>query len=369
MLLAVSRRPVGIREVAEAAGVSVTTVSHALNGKGRLPEATRLRVQEVARELGYRPNATARALAGGRSRLLGLAVSQAEDEPFALSDFAYFASLMSAATSAALEHGYALVLIPDHGEEIWSQVNVDGAVIVDPIPGNRLLEVVRERELPLVTTGRILGDEDGYWVDNDHVAGTGSMLDHLARQGAERIALVTTRPKTSYTADALHAYESWCADSGVEPRIAWLRGSLTEGSGYEAAASLLRSDDPPDAIYSTLDRPALGALLAANALGITVPDDLLVAGCTDSNAGRGADPALTALALQPERIGRLAVQLLVDLVEGREPDDRQLLVPTRVIARGSTRRRSGGAVSPRAGRAPAAGRPSPTGRPPRPSRP
>ncbi|HEU4657382.1 MAG TPA: LacI family DNA-binding transcriptional regulator [Capillimicrobium sp.] len=361
---------VGIRAVAEAAGVSVTTVSHALNGKGRLPDATRRRVQEVARELGYRPNATAQALAGGRSRLLGLAVSQAEDEPFALSDFAYFATLMSAATSAALEHGYALVLVhdDDRGEQIWSQVNVDGAVIVDPIPGNRLLEAVRERELPLVTTGRIPGDEDGYWVDNDHVAGMRSMLDHLARQGAERVALMTTPPKTSYTADALHAYESWCADTGVEPRIAWLDGGLTEGSGYEAATSLLRGDDPPDAIYSSLDRPALGALLAAHALGIAVPDELLVAGCTDSNAGRAAEPALTALGLQPERIGQLAVELLVDLVEGREPARHHLHVPTRVIARGSTRRRQRAAVSPPAA-AGAAARRSRPGRRRTPSRP
>src|SRR5580704_2616877 len=97
------RRPVGIREVAAEAGVSITTVSHALNGKGRISETTRLHVQEAAKRLGYRPNSVARNLAGGRTGLIGLAVSQTLGGQFAIADFAYYSQLMSAASIAAFD--------------------------------------------------------------------------------------------------------------------------------------------------------------------------------------------------------------------------------------------------------------------------
>jgi DNA-binding LacI/PurR family transcriptional regulator len=334
-----SRRRVGIREVAEAAGVSITTVSHALSGKGRLPAGTRDRVRQVAEQLGYRPSRAARNLVGGRTGLIGLAVSQTEGQPFALSDFAYFVQLISGATSAALEHGYALVLMPA-GPGRWDQlrqVELDGAIVVDPVAGDPLVRRMRERKIPLVTAGRIPGEpEQEWWVDNDHEAGMTSMLNHLARRGARRIALVASPPVTSYATDGLAGYERWCARHGVEPSVAVARGELTEGAGFAAASTLLRAPRRAEAIYATLDRLALGALLAAEAQQVAVPDDLLIAGCTDSSASKWARPSLTALSLNPEELGQRAVDMLAGLVEGR-PEESRVIVPTRIIPRASTR--------------------------------
>jgi DNA-binding LacI/PurR family transcriptional regulator len=339
---------VGIKDVARTAGVSVTTVSHALNGKGRLPARTRERVRRVALELGYRPNATARNLAGGRTGLLGMAVSQADGQPFVLSDFAYFAQLMSAAASAAIERGFALVLTPPaRGEGPWSGIDVDGAVIVDPVRGDPYVRALREAGVPVVTTGRVPDDPvdaDRTWVDADHVGGTIAVLEHLRRSGARRIALVTSPLVTSYAIDGERAYREWCAAHDNEVLVATAWDSLTEASGYAATAELLQRPDPPDAVYATLDRLALGALLAAQSHRVRVPQDLLVAGCTDSTAARAAKPGLTALSVHPDEVGRRAVQLLADLVEGEEPAQRRIVVPTRIVARGSTRRRAAGAI-------------------------
>lgn len=330
---------IGIKEVAAAAGVSITTVSHALNGKGRLPDETRVRVREVAEALGYRPSATARSLAGGRTGILALTVSRVEAMPFSLADFDYFAQLMNGAGTAALEQGYALVLAPATGEpDLLDRVPLDGAIVVDPVRDDRTLAHLRERGVPVVTTGREPdGPDDAPWVDNDHVAGTRSILDHLAVAGARRIALVTSPPVHSYTIDSQAAYREWCATHGVEPEIASLTGTLTESEGYSAALELLDRDDPPDGIYATLDRLALGVLLAAHARGVDVPGELLVAGCTDSHAGRGARPALTALSLDPERIGVEAVESLIALTEGRADRPAHRYVPTTVIPRASTK--------------------------------
>jgi DNA-binding LacI/PurR family transcriptional regulator len=332
-------RAVGIKQVAEQAGVSITTVSHALNDKGRLSEETRRRVAEVAERLGYRPNTTARNLAGGRSGMIGLAVAQTAQNSFALSDFAYFSQLMSAASLEALDRGYALVLAAGARGGAWSRMQVDGAIIVDPIADDPLLETLQEEDVPLVTTGRVPGEEEGCWVDNDHWAGTRAVLDHLAARGAQRIALMTSPPVTSYAIHSQQAYEEWCAEHGQEAMVSVAHGDLTERSGFDAAIKLLRRTRPPDAVHSTLDRLSLGTLLAAKAQGLAVPRELLVTGCTDSEAGKGSRPGLTALALNPERIGRTAVDMVTALIEGEEPPSRQVLVPTRILPRGSTRRR------------------------------
>jgi DNA-binding LacI/PurR family transcriptional regulator len=334
------KQHVGIRQIAEAAGVSITTVSHALNGKGRVQLQTRERIHEIAARLGYRPNATARNLVEGRTGLLGLAVSQPQGAVLHISDFAYFTQLMSAATTAAIERGYALVLTPPGwGMGPDAGLEVDGAIIIDPVEGDPVARELRRSGVPVVTAGRVLDDEAlDCWVDNDHAAGARALLEHLRKRGAKRVALITSRTVMSYTVDVEQAFRSWCDEHSVAARIAHVR-DLTERSGFAAAAELLTAADPPDAIYATYDRLAHGTLLAAQAHNLRVPDDLLlVATATESAVTPTVGPSLTVLNLHPDQIGRRAAELLVDLVEDRTPEEHQIIVPTRVIARASTRR-------------------------------
>ena len=338
---------VKIGDVAAAAGVSITTVSHALNGKGRLPETTRRRVREVAERLGYQPSALARGLAGGRSGLLALTVSSADDFTLTLGDYDYFMQLMTGATSAAFERGFSLTLVPSKtGADVLERLPLDGTIVIDPVPGDTTIDLLEQRGVPVVTTGRRpSGRADGYWVDNDQRAGTRAMIEHLAEQGATRIALLTPPPLPSYTIDALEAFEATCAELGLEWIVETVTDSISESGAYAAASRLLDSAKPPDAIYGALDRLALGALLAAEARGIRVPTDLRVAGCTDSHAARSSRPALTALSLNPECIGTEAVELLVNLVESGEAAEPHRIVPFSVIPRASTRGTAGAPTS------------------------
>jgi DNA-binding LacI/PurR family transcriptional regulator len=183
------------------------------------------------------------------------------------------------------------------------------------------------------------GAKHGHWVDSDHRAVTYASLDHLAARGAQRIALLESLPTTSYSIDSHAAYEEWCAEHH-QPVIATVtREDLTEGAGYEAAIKLLRRRRPPDAVHSTLDRVALGAMLAAQALGLSVPRDLMVSGCADSEASKWARPGLTTVELYPDRIGAEMVRIVTALIEGRDPEPSQVHVPNRIVLRGSTKRR------------------------------
>jgi DNA-binding LacI/PurR family transcriptional regulator len=345
-------RAVGIKAVAAAAGVSTTTVSHALNGKGRLSEETRRHVREVADRLGYQPSAMARALAGGRTGMLAMLFSGATDFAVKVGDFDYFLQLMNGATSCALQRGFSLIMLQADGDpEVLDGLPLDGAIVIDPIAADPIVEWLSARELPLVTTGRVIdGPDHAYWVDNDHVAGTRAVLDHLAAAGARRVALLTSPPVASYAFDAQTAYVAWCAERAQEPMIAEVRGSVSEGSAYTAAIELLDSDEPPDGVYATLDRLALGALIAAETRGVDVPRTLRIAGCTDSDASRQASPALTALSLNPDRLGREAVDLLLALVEQGEPPERHRIVPATVVPRKSTAASAAPRRARRAGR-------------------
>jgi DNA-binding LacI/PurR family transcriptional regulator len=330
-------KPVRISDVAKAAGVSITTVSHALNDKGRLTDETRRRVRAVAEQLGYQPSALARGLAGGRTGMLAATVSFVEDMSLAVADFDYFMQVMNGATSAALECGFSLTLVPPDSREQIERLPLDGAIVIDPVPGDEIVDRLDRRGIPVVTTGRRPdGPDETCWVDNDHLAGTRAMLEHLLDEGARRLALLTVPVRSSYTIDALAAFEAVCGERGMEPIVATITDSISEGGAYAAASRLLESDRPPDAIYATLDRLALGALLAAEAKGVRVPEDLRIAGCTDSDASRTARPALTALSLNPERIGREAVDLLVTLIEDQAPVEPHRIVPFQVVSRGST---------------------------------
>lgn len=335
---------IGIRDVAAEAGVSVTTVSHALSGKGRISEETRQSITKIASDLGYRPNATARNLVSGKTGLLGIAVSASPGAPFGLGDFDYFIQLLSAATGAAVASGNALVVEGSaRNADAFDRVDIDGAIVVDPVSHDPLLGNLESRGIPIVTTGRRSDDDDAadrprYWIDNDHAAATVSILDHLKASGAERIALLSSPPVTSYALDASSGYRSWCESHGQDPLIAVADGPINEGSGLRAARTLLDSPSPPDAIYATLDQLALGVLLAAQERSLSVPGQLMVAGCTDSHASAFASPPLTAVQLNPETIGRLAVETLVSLVEGEKPPENPILVPTDIRARESTAR-------------------------------
>ena len=327
-----------IQDIARAANVSITTVSHALSGKGRLPATTRERVRQTAERLGYRANSQARGLATGRSMTLAVQVAGSQSG-ILVPDFQYFVELLNAASARAIEKGYGLVLAPTGaGADGVRALALDGVIVVDPTGDELLLE---SHDAPLVTTGRVPGvQESGAWVDTDHRAGTRRVLDHFVESaGSSRPALLTTSSNQSYVEDITVAYRDWCSERGLNPIVRRVEGTPTETAASEAAVELLGGSCPPDAIYATFDRMALGVLLACREIGISVPDDLAVAALTDSPLLCSTSPQVTALDLDAPEIGRRAVDLLLGLIENEEgaQSSRRRLVPSTLVIRESTR--------------------------------
>lgn len=339
----------GIRDVAAAAGVSITTVSDALNGKGRLPDATRSHVREVAERLGYRPSAAARTLRTGKSGLIGLTVTTYGEEPFTFTEFAYFAEMARAATSAALARGYALVILPAPANynpfDAWSNVALDGTVVIDPSDDDPVVGELVRSGLPVVSDGRPCGSLPvTAWVDNDHEEAVHGLLDHLADSGARRIGLLTGTSTDTYTRLSTTAYLDWCARAGQEP-VYETYPAHDPCAGAVAADRLLARPDRPDAVYGLFDPNGTDLLAAARRYGLRVPDDLLLICCSESSVYAATEPPITTLSLKPGRIGNTVVQLLIDAIEGLDTGRPvEQVMPTDLIVRTSSQRRAASTV-------------------------
>lgn len=265
-----NRRPT-IRDVASAVGVSVTTVSHALNDKGRVDASTRERVRTTASRLGYRPDPTALRLRSGRNGTLALLLPSvepdiAEDELGALD---YYLHLAGAATRAAFAAGHPVLLTPPlETADDLHDLGVDGGIICDPLRSDQRVEFFEKLGLPVVTIERDLGRPELPWVVRaDNEGNTRALLDHLAMAGAERIALLAASGGWGWAEETTAAYETWCREHGREPLVEEASMRTQERSGYLAAARVLERERP-DAIVSLAERYTNGVLRAATERGL-----------------------------------------------------------------------------------------------------
>ncbi|MDT9690102.1 LacI family DNA-binding transcriptional regulator [Streptomyces sp. P9(2023)] len=301
-----------LADIARAAEVSTATVSHALNGTGRVGEATRRRVREVATGLGYGPP---RAPV---TRTLGLAVTTYAGVAWNLTDIPFFSRAITAATAAAHQHGYALTTLPTArgAESLWHTLAVDGMLIMDSPVGDPVLRALRARGVPLVFDG-VPGDAlpGDLWVDNDHAATTREVLDHLAATGAERVALHAGYGRDHYTSAATEAYEQWCAERRRRPLPVTFDPADSAGRAFDP---LLGAADPelrPDAVYSLYDPGGRQVLAAAARHRLAVPGRLRLVCASEDPGYAETDPPVSTVTLRPEVTAATAVTLLARLVD------------------------------------------------------
>lgn len=324
--------------MAKAAGVSVTTVSHALNGKGRVDPQTRALVTQVVGRLGYRANRHARGLRSGRSGTLGLLLPVSgdvrSDETLRLD---YYMRLAGAAAAAAFAREHALMLLPPviAGAGLGG-LAIDGGIVADPSPHDERTSVLEQHGLPVVTIGRDLGRPDHSWyVELDNKANTRLLLDHLADRGAERIAILTPMSEWAWAAETLLAYESWTRERGVPRLVVPVAMRPGERSAYQAAQRLLAARTPPDAVFVVAERFIRGVLRAARESGKQVPHELLLAAGVDGVYAWEGDPPVTALELHPERMAEAALAMLLARLDG-DPVQPTAHLPATLHIRAST---------------------------------
>jgi LacI family transcriptional regulator len=331
-------RPLTIRDVARLAGVSIATVSRVLNERSDVSPATRQAVLEVVQQHGFQLNRGARALHSGRTGLIGVTV------PFI--EGSYFAAMLGGIADAVDDAGMKLVLIPWRNErERQPSLRVrlrpgtaDGAVLMLPPESlDELLELQRGGVPFAVIDPRVPLDAGIPCVAATNVAGADAATEHLIGLGHRSIAVITGPVGWAATEERRQGHNAALARAGIHAQSRLVEvGDWQILSGRGAARRLLALDDRPTAIFAFNDEMAIGTLQAAHERGLRVPDDLSVIGFDGVERGELLEPQLTTVRQPLAEMGRMAVTLLLRLLERRRIEALRIELATRLVERGST---------------------------------
>jgi LacI family transcriptional regulator len=306
---------VTIHDVADAAQVSIATVSRVLNGVGNVTEATRRKVTKAAARLSYIPHGGARSLSTRRTNCIGAVLPDLHDE--------FFSELIRGIDRVARLHTLHLLLSCSHSDvdELAAalramQGRVDGLLVMSPHVDAEVLSQNIPPSMPTVLMNtRHDGDRyPSFMVDN--YGGARAMVQHLVGRGHRRIALIAGPPANFDSCERLRGYVDALAEllPGISPQI--LPGDFTEQSGHRAGQLLLSMASRPDAVFAANDMMAIGCAFALNEAGVTVPDDLALAGFDDIPIARCVSPPLTTVRVRIAELGELALERLLPAISG-----------------------------------------------------
>ncbi len=326
---------VTIKDVAREAGVSVATVSRAINGQGSVAPAVRERVLDVARRLDYTPHQAARALSSRRTHTIGVVLPDLHGE--------FFSELIRGIGQVARGRGLHMLLSSAHGDAGEQRValqamrgRVDGVLVMAPTDeGARSLAGCLAPALPAVLINTVDPEGRRPWVGVDGYGGARAMVRHLVASGHRAIAFVSGPGDNHDARERLRGYRDELAASlpGVAPRVE--PGDFDEDSGIRAATRLLDGDEPPDAVFAANDAMAIGCLRAFAEAGLAVPGDIAVAGFDDIPLARLVHPALTTMRVDIAELGACALRLLLQPTGSAGAEGAAGTIAPQLVVRGS----------------------------------
>ncbi len=328
---------VTLKDIAQRLGVSIRTVSHAVNNTGRLAPQTRKVILETVSEMGYFPNAAARSLVTHKSKLIGVLV------PFLSASF--YSLILSGLEHTARRHGYTLLLLNppvDDGDpqEIYRQMmqrKVDGIILYPSRYIQNAASFIRKTGIPVVQLMDHTPEISEYFVAVANFKAAKEAVYALCDSGCRNIAMISHNANSPEVADRCHGFMEAVAEKlpGYEPIVV---ESYVDTADARQKAMKLLSDHPEiDAVFAASDFAALGVARAALELGKKIPDDLSVIGFDNLDiASEQLLYALSTVAQPKEEIGRRAGEMIIDLINGGDPAPVILDAP--LILRNTTRK-------------------------------
>jgi LacI family transcriptional regulator len=326
-----------LETIGEIAGVSRATVSRVVNDAPGVRPEVRQRVLAVIQETGYQPHSAARSLASNRMDLISLVIPTSTQ---ALFTDPYFPRLIQGVTQSCNENDITMSLFMLHSEDeqerlyprVLNRGYVDGVILASFDRDDPLVERLENNKMPFIMIGRPHESSNASYVDVNNEDGAYAAVTHLIRQGKTRIAAITGRQDISSGKDRLDGYKRALSERGfpiVEDLIA--NGRFSELEAYNAMLKLLPHQ--PDAVFVASDGMAYGALRALRQENIAVPSEIALVGFDDLPTSATSDPPLTTIRQPIRRMGKLAVDMLLDIInEGIDPP-RRLVLPTELIIR------------------------------------
>ncbi len=334
-----------IKDVAKAAGVSITTVSRALNGYSDVSKATRHKIEIISQQLGYSPNIAARSLVVKKTKTLGLLLSGIT-QTSAKDNFAF--EVLCGMNDRAGELNYDLVLFSTTPKKqtvksyktLCKERGVDGVIIMGIRMDDPYLQEIVSSPIPCVLIDLPLDGKNVGFVTSDNVSGAKKATQSLIENGHVKIGMINGHLQADVSIKRLQGYRESLKDAGISfDKSLMIEGNFTEDGGAQAAYKLMFNHPDLTAIFCASDLMALGAMQAILGLGKRVPEDISIIGFDNIILSNYCSPKLTTVNQNKYQMGYTAAQMLVDMLEGRKIQH-HLSLSTDLIMRDSVHKRT-----------------------------
>jgi len=322
-----------IKEIAKRAGVSPSTVSRTLRGKGRVSAETRKRIFRIAEELGYRPNVSARALVTGRTGTIGFLIHPRQS----LDSGSFYGEILAGVEREIHASGFHTIFSTQVSENPPSMVKeqrVDGLIIAGCDVPQDLIWAVKERGIPLVLVDYHLDKVDSVFTDN--VRGAYEAVTHLIQLGHKKIGFICEWFDDLSFAERFEGYKQALKEHGLpfDENLTAEGLPRVQDSGYLAMKKLLERA-LPSAVFAANDSAAAYAIQAIKEKGLKVPEDIAVVGFDDGPIAVHTEPPLTTMRVFREKMGVMAARRLLELIEDPEQPAVQIKLATKLVIRES----------------------------------
>jgi LacI family transcriptional regulator len=322
-----------MKDVAELAGVSITTVSHVVNSTRSVAPETKARVLAAVEQTGYTGDAIARSLVTGGTRTLGVAISLVANR--------YFAELLRSMEHEITRSGYTLVLADTHDDPATEQAairmlrsrRVDGLILTpSPRESGTVLPELRPLGIPVVLVDRLTNAQDVDQVGPENIYASSDLVQHLASLGHRRIAMISGTEGLATTTERVLGYRLGLGRA----KLTWDAALVVSGQpAAEALGQLLALPEPPTAVVAGNNVALTGVLHECRARGLKVGRDLAVVGYDDVEWAELVDPPVTTIAQPVAEMGHVAVRMLLDRIADPSRKASTARLPTTFVHRNS----------------------------------
>ncbi|WP_422487071.1 LacI family DNA-binding transcriptional regulator [Gudongella sp. DL1XJH-153] len=337
----VKRQRITIKDVAREAGVSPSTVSRVISKNPRISKVTTESVLSHMKRLGYHPNAIARNLARNSSKTIGLIMPDSPGEAL-LNPF--FPEALRGIIKASTKYGYDILLSStaeindiETVKGLVSAAKVDGVLVMTSKIENKSIEYLREIEFPFSVIGSPYDDvDDTNHVDNDNERASHELTSYLLEKGSKSIALITGGRFLTVTEQRIKGFRRALLEKGINKECGRLFvGEFDEKTGYRYAKEIINSGEEFDAVVATDDVVAYGVVSAFIEIGLSVPEDIMVAGFNNSILSRQCSVPITSVEIHADLLGAQAVDIIIENIRNGERQEKRT-VPYTIYKRKST---------------------------------
>lgn len=326
-----------IYDVAKEAGVSIASVSNAINGKGKIGKKKREEIFKVMERLQYQPSVIASALMGKKTYTLGLLIPDVSN-PF-------FSEIARSVEDLAHHAGYSVITCStDNKDErvekyirLLEQKSIDGIIIGTGVENTDILMQLAEKSVPIVMFAREVSGLSVHSVLTDDFKGGALAAGHLLELGHRQVAVLSENFKVSSSMERVKGFKFALFEAGEgieEERIVSCESSIADGK--RAAGELLRRAERPTALFCCNDLLAIGALQAAREAGVAVPAELSIIGFDNTILSTVTNPALTTIAQPMEQMVKLVFELLISNLGDKASLKQRIVMQPELILREST---------------------------------